>query len=45
MTINLPDGQRSYLFSLRPVLNARQEVVGLVPEAVELADTALQASA
>jgi PAS domain-containing protein len=45
MTINLPDGQHSYLFSLRPVFNARQEVVGLVPEAVELADTALQASA
>jgi PAS domain-containing protein len=42
MTMNLPDGQRSYLFSVRPVFNHKGAVVGLVPEAVELADTALQ---
>jgi PAS domain-containing protein len=36
--VNLPDGPRSFLFTLRPVFNARNEVVGLVPEALELPD-------
>jgi PAS domain-containing protein len=37
LTINLAEGPRSFLFSLRPVFNARNEVIGLVPEALELA--------
>jgi hypothetical protein len=36
MTIKLPDGMRTFLFSVRPVLNGRGEIVGLVPEALEL---------
>jgi hypothetical protein len=36
--VQLPDGVRSFNFSLRPVFNARKEVVGLVPEAVEVRD-------
>ena len=32
---NLPDGVRSFLFSIRPAFNARQEIVGIVPEALE----------
>ncbi|HEX7891240.1 MAG TPA: PAS domain-containing protein [Ramlibacter sp.] len=36
MTIQLPGGERRFQFSLRPVFNARREVIGLVPEAVEL---------
>jgi len=32
---NLPDGVRSFLFSMRPAFNARQEIVGIVPEALE----------
>jgi PAS domain S-box-containing protein len=38
LTVQLPDGVRSFNFSLRPVFNARKEVVGLVPEAVEVRD-------
>jgi PAS domain S-box-containing protein len=45
MTVNLPDGPRRYLFSVRPAFNAKREVVGLVPEAVELPDIALQKAA
>jgi len=26
---------RSFLFSIRPAFNARQEIVGIVPEALE----------
>jgi PAS domain S-box-containing protein len=37
MTVNLPAGRRTFHFSLRPVFNARHEVIGLVPEALELA--------
>jgi PAS domain-containing protein len=37
LTVNLPGGPRSFHFSLRPVFNARHEVIGLVPEALELA--------
>jgi PAS domain-containing protein len=37
MTVNLPRGARTFHFSLRPVFNARREVIGLVPEALELA--------
>jgi PAS domain-containing protein len=35
VTLNLPDGRRSFTFSLRPVFNARGELVGIVPEALE----------
>jgi signal transduction histidine kinase/CheY-like chemotaxis protein len=35
MPLNMPTGQRSYDFSMRPVKNDRGEVVALVPEAVE----------
>jgi PAS domain S-box-containing protein len=34
--LDLPVGRRRFDFSLRPVRNARGEIVGLVPEAVEL---------
>ena len=37
LTVNLPGGARSFHFSLRPVFNARREVIGLVPEALEVA--------
>lgn len=33
-SLRLPGGERSFHFSIRPVANARGEVVGLVPEAV-----------
>lgn len=36
LDVKLPDGWRRFLFSIRPVYNARQDVVGLVPEAMEL---------
>jgi PAS domain-containing protein len=38
--LNLPHGARTFLFSLRPVFNAKKEVVGLVPEGLEIPDTA-----
>jgi PAS domain-containing protein len=40
MRVRLPDGWRSFLFSLRPVFNAKKEVVGLVPEAQEAREPA-----
>ena len=39
MRVKLPDGERSFHFSVRPVFNTRNEVVGLVPEALEIPDT------
>ena len=36
LRVNLPGGPRSFHFSLRPVFGARKQVIGLVPEAVEL---------
>jgi PAS domain-containing protein len=45
MEINLPDGRRTFLFSVRPAFNARGEVVGLVPEALATATAQLPASA
>lgn len=38
ITVNLPTGRRRFDFSLRPVCNARREVIGLVPEAVDITD-------
>jgi signal transduction histidine kinase len=35
VTLNLPDGERTFDMSLRPVKNERGAVVGIVPEAVE----------
>ena len=43
LELNLPIGRRQFDFSLRPVLNARGQLVGIVPEAVDL--TARQAAA
>lgn len=37
LQVNLPGGAKRFLFSLRPAFNARSEVVGIVPEALELA--------
>lgn len=34
LSVRLPDGERGFNFSIRPVANARGEIVGLVPEAV-----------
>jgi PAS domain-containing protein len=45
LRVNLPDGARTFHFSLRPVINARREVVGLVPEALEIPDTEAQLAA
>jgi PAS domain-containing protein len=36
LELQLPGGPRRFLFSLRPVFNARHDVVGLVPEALDL---------
>jgi PAS domain S-box-containing protein len=36
----LPIGQRRFDFSLRPVFNARREVIGIVPEAIDITDRA-----
>jgi len=38
LEVNLPIGRRSFDFSLRPVINARGEVIGIVPEAVDVTD-------
>ena len=35
IVINLPDGERSFDFALRPVKDDRGKVIGIVPEAVE----------
>lgn len=40
VTLNLPAGPRRYDFTVRPALNAGGEVVGLVPEAVDVTDRA-----
>jgi PAS domain-containing protein len=45
LRVNLPDGTRTFLFSLRPVFNARNEVVGLVPEALEIEDATAKLAA
>lgn len=42
--LQLPTGLRRFDFSLRPVKNARGEIIGLVPEAVELPDAGLTPS-
>jgi PAS domain-containing protein len=34
LSVQLPDGEREFAFSIRPVANARGELVGLVPEAI-----------
>ncbi|MBC5785349.1 PAS domain-containing protein [Ramlibacter sp. USB13] len=34
LAVKLPAGERSFRFSIRPVANARGEIVGLVPEAM-----------
>ncbi|MBL0391364.1 PAS domain-containing protein [Ramlibacter monticola] len=34
MSVRLPGGERGFRFSIRPVSNARGEIVGLVPEAI-----------
>lgn len=36
LTIDLPDGWRTFQFSVRPVVSAKGAIVGLVPEALEL---------
>lgn len=36
----LPIGQRRFDFSLRPVFNARNEVIGIVPEAIDITERA-----
>lgn len=38
LDVNLRTGNRRFDYSLRPVFNARGEVVGLVPEAVEITE-------
>ena len=43
LELNLPIGRRQLDFSLRPVFNARGQLVGIVPEAVDI--TARQAAA
>lgn len=35
LTLELPGGTRSFQFTLRPIFDARGQVVGLVPEAVD----------
>ena len=35
MEVMLPDGVRNFLFSVRPAFNDRQQIVGIVPEALE----------
>jgi PAS domain-containing protein len=40
--LQLPDGPRDFLFYLRPAFNARFEVMGLVPEAVDLTTLAAE---
>jgi PAS domain-containing protein len=42
VTVQLPDGPRSFRFLLRPALNAQGQVVGLVPEAVEIETESVQ---
>jgi PAS domain-containing protein len=34
--VDLPDGRRTFDFSLRPVRNGRGEIVGIVPEGVDI---------
>lgn len=36
ITLNLPDGERTFDFSMRPVKDEEGRVVGIVPEAVDL---------
>jgi PAS domain-containing protein len=36
LDVNLPIGRRRFDFSLRPVYNGRGEIIGIVPEAVDL---------
>lgn len=37
LTVNLPGGRRTFQFSMRPAFNARGQVIGMVPEALERA--------
>jgi PAS domain S-box-containing protein len=39
LVANLPDGAHTFLFSVRPALNAKQQIVGIVPEAMEISTT------
>ena len=36
LTLNLPGGPRHFQFSMRPAVNARGQVIGMVPEGLEL---------
>jgi hypothetical protein len=36
LEVELPNGRRTFDFSLRPVRNGRGEVVGIVPEGVDI---------
>ncbi|QJW84443.1 PAS domain-containing protein [Ramlibacter terrae] len=36
--VHLPVGRRRFDFTLRPVFNARRELIGIVPEAVDVTD-------
>ena len=38
LEVNLPIGTRRFDYSLRPVFNGRGEVIGVVPEAVDITD-------
>lgn len=40
MDVILPGGPRRFDLSLRPVFNARREVIGIVPEAIDITDRA-----
>ncbi len=42
LEVNLPGGRRRFDFSLRPVHNGRGDIVGVVPEAVDLTAGAAQ---
>jgi PAS domain S-box-containing protein len=45
LTVHLPGGTESFLFSMRPVVNGKGEVVGLLPEALSLAPVRQQIAA
>jgi PAS domain-containing protein len=44
LVANLPDGPHRFLFSLRPVFDQRKRVIGVVPEAVQIAEVPEPAS-
>ncbi|MGZ5269324.1 MAG: PAS domain-containing protein [Ramlibacter sp.] len=39
LTVDLPIGRRSYRFSMRPAMDGRGQLIGLVPEALELRES------